>query len=227
MPTCTACSSRRCPSEIRCIHATACRSSATTPCWPIRRTSGGRSITLSETKAILCSYPTGPGRDTWSCSRGRSSTTSRKGASRCGTTPSRAGTSRMPGRTSATPPRRTASTGRSRSWVSWSSTDRRRTTSFSADVEWTHCVLKDEAEADSERRYKLLWWPPGTAGESMGPSRRRRNPTGRLVRRATRSSPAGRRATPSASCAIRRRASTGCTTRRGRRPGRSAWSRAW
>ena len=33
------------------------------------------------------------------------------------------------------------------------------------DVEWTHCVLKDEAEADSERRYKLLWWP--SAGDGI------------------------------------------------------------
>ncbi len=31
-------------------------------------------------------------------------------------------------------------------------------------VEWTHCVLKDAAEADSDRRYKLLWWPPGGDG---------------------------------------------------------------
>lgn len=26
------------------------------------------------------------------------------------------------------------------------------------DVAWTHCVLKDEAEADTDRRYKLLFW---------------------------------------------------------------------
>ena len=32
------------------------------------------------------------------------------------------------------------------------------------DVEWTHCVLKDEAEADPHRRYKLLWWPPAGDG---------------------------------------------------------------
>ena len=32
------------------------------------------------------------------------------------------------------------------------------------EVEWTHCVLKDEAETDADRRYKLLYWPPGGTG---------------------------------------------------------------
>ena len=32
------------------------------------------------------------------------------------------------------------------------------------DVEWTHCVLKDAAERDTERRYKLLYWTPAGDG---------------------------------------------------------------
>jgi len=32
------------------------------------------------------------------------------------------------------------------------------------DVSWTHCVLKDAADVDSGRRYKLLWWPEDGSG---------------------------------------------------------------
>ena len=32
-------------------------------------------------------------------------------------------------------------------------------------VEWTHCVLKDEGDADPGRRYKLLYWP--SAGDGI------------------------------------------------------------
>ena len=33
------------------------------------------------------------------------------------------------------------------------------------DVEWTHCVLKDAAERDAERRFKLLYWT--SAGDGI------------------------------------------------------------
>ena len=49
------------------------RSSVTMQCWRIQRTSGGRSITPSNTKTTRYACPTGPGKDMWSCSRGRSS----------------------------------------------------------------------------------------------------------------------------------------------------------
>lgn len=32
------------------------------------------------------------------------------------------------------------------------------------DVSWTHCVLKDDADADGDRRYKLLYWPEDGSG---------------------------------------------------------------
>ena len=47
------------------------RSSVTMQCWRIQRTSGGHSITPSNTKTTRYSCPTGPGKDMWSCSRGR------------------------------------------------------------------------------------------------------------------------------------------------------------
>ena len=32
------------------------------------------------------------------------------------------------------------------------------------DVSWTHCVLKDDADADGDRHYKLLYWPEDGSG---------------------------------------------------------------
>ena len=32
------------------------------------------------------------------------------------------------------------------------------------NVSWTHCVLKDDADADADRRYKLLYWPVDGSG---------------------------------------------------------------
>ena len=32
------------------------------------------------------------------------------------------------------------------------------------NVSWTHCVLKDDADVDADRRYKLLWWPEDGSG---------------------------------------------------------------
>ena len=46
------------------------RSSVTMQCWRIQRTSGGRSITPSNTKTTRYSCPTGPGKDMWSCKPG-------------------------------------------------------------------------------------------------------------------------------------------------------------
>ncbi len=36
------------------------------------------------------------------------------------------------------------------------------------NVSWTHCVLKDDADADADRRYKLLYWPVDGSGIYAG-----------------------------------------------------------